>query len=532
MIDRLEGRTLGDYHILDKIGQGGMTTVYKALDLARHRMVALKVLSPYIGQDPSFSTRFQREIELLGKLRHPNIVPILDYGESDLYTYIVMPYFAKGTLQERLHQSPLDPYEVARLTKQISAALAFAHQQGIVHRDVKPSNILINDEGKALLSDFGFAQVSDISISLTGSALIGTPAYMSPEQCKGAEIGPESDQYSLGIVLYQLFTGQVPYGGETPMAVAVQHINEPLPRPGRINPELPEPIDNVLVKALAKDPKHRFATIEDLNKAFQSAIRDSVDGFGQLVPPVNRFNLNTFIMERTPLGRPIDAVTGMWRQQRPVLISILLLLLLLPTAGYALASLTGFQEEPRVQLSGGSDARLQATIDALSTEISGESGGELDPSIIEAAVAGTMSAQARARSGRSTPTPGLFETLVANQQNATATDQAGRLGLLPEATATNSGSGDGSGGGSQPTSAPTATRTPAPTSGPSPTPEPTSMPEPTATPMPPSATPVPPTSTPVPPSATPQPTSPPPTNNPNSCQYDKPNNPNYCTPEP
>jgi serine/threonine protein kinase len=521
LIDRLEGRTLGDYHILDKIGQGGMTSVYKALDLARHRMVALKVLSPYIGQDPSFNSRFQREIKLLGQLRHPHIVPILDFGESDLYTYIVMPYYAEGTLQDRLRKSPLDPYEIARMTKQMCSALDFAHQKGIVHRDVKPSNILINDEGKALLSDFGFAQVADISMSLTGSALIGTPAYMSPEQCKGAAIGPQSDQYSLGIVLYQLFTGQVPYGGETPMAVAVQHINEPLPRPGRVNPDLPEPLDNVLVKVLAKEPKHRYAGMKELNAAFQTAIRDSVDGFGRLVPPVNRFSLNTFIMERTPLGKPIEIATGMWRQQRPLVVSILLLLLLLPTAGYAVASLTGLnQEEPRAELIGGNDELLQATIDALSTEISAEGGGQMDPSLIEAAVAGTLSANARLQSGRPTPTPGLFETLMANQVNPTATSQSGFLGLLPGATGTptSSSSGSGGSGGGNPTNTPVPSKTYTPT--PTYTPAP-----PTNTPLPPTNTAPPPTNTPIPPTATAKPI------NPNACNPDE-GHPNYCTPEP
>ncbi|HEX9797581.1 MAG TPA: serine/threonine-protein kinase [Anaerolineales bacterium] len=495
MIDRLDGRTLGDYHILEKVGQGGMTTVYKALDLARSRVVALKVLSPYIAQDEGFKTRFQREIELLGKMRHPNIVPILSFGEEDHYAYIVMPYIQKGTLQDRMRVSPMDPFQAGRLMNDLTAALSFAHGKGIVHRDVKASNILIDDSGHALLSDFGFAHISDLSLSLTGSALIGTPAFMSPEQCKGEPVDARSDQYSLGIVLYQMFTGKLPFDGDTPMAVAVQHINEPLPRPRRVNPDVPEKIEQVLVKALSKKAEHRYPDIEAMNAAFQEALQSSVNELGHFVPPASNFHLATWIAERTPFGDSLSTVSNLWRTRRRALVVVALLLLTLPTAGFALASVMTTEAGRQLELTGGQDLALQATIDALATSIAGESGQGVDPSVIQAAVAGTMSAMARVESGRPTITPGFLETLTAQEL---VTDQA--ASATPSPTGGTSGSGDGQpGGGPGPSGTPTKTATP----GSSSTPGPTSTPlPPTATPAPPTATPVPPTATPVPPTAT------------------------------
>ncbi|MDX1600520.1 MAG: serine/threonine-protein kinase, partial [Anaerolineales bacterium] len=164
-MENIEGRTLDGYHVLEKVGQGGMTSVYKALDLGRSQVVAIKVLSPYIAQDPSFKARFEREIEVLLKVRHEHIVPILDYGEDDPYAFIVMPFYAAGTLQDRLRQGELSPYEARELMEDITAALALAHEQGVIHRDVKPSNILLTEDGRALLSDFGFAHVRELSHS-------------------------------------------------------------------------------------------------------------------------------------------------------------------------------------------------------------------------------------------------------------------------------------------------------------------------------------------------------------------------------
>lgn len=517
MIDQLEGTTLSDYHLLERIGQGGMTTVYKAVDLARNRLVALKVLSPYIAQEPGFKTRFQREIELLRKLEHPNIVQILDFGEDKLHAYIAMPFFSEGTLQDRIRRAPLDPFEVGRLLGDISSALAFAHRHGVVHRDVKASNILIDKQGRAHLADFGFAHIKDLSVSLTGSALIGTPAYMSPEQSRGAEIDERSDQYSLGVVLYLLFTGVLPFAGDTPMAVAVQHINEPLPHPRKFKPDLPERVSQVILRALAKDPEQRFESIAALNSALQGALKQSVNAFGQFIPQKHRFNLATWMMDKTPLGEPISTISHWWNARRPAFVSAILFLMLLPTVGYALASLQPLpDQDPLPQLSGGNDAALQATIDALSTSIALESGEQvLDPAAIQAAVASTLSAQARSGSGRPTVTPGLFAT------PSPTPGKGGNLASLPEETevSQDASATDEAAGGDQ-----KATATPRPTG--ASTSQPTSQPQPTSTPRPPTGTPRPqssdtpqpaPSDTPRPaPSSTPQPapTNPPPTNPP------------------
>ena len=217
-----------------------------------------KILSPYIAHEERFQARFEREIKLLRRLSHPNIIPILDFGEADGLAFIVMPYIASGTLLDRLNRGPLDPRQGGKIVDQLASALMLAHENGVVHRDIKPSNVLIDEAGNALLSDFSFARSQDASQNLTGSALIGTPAYMSPEQCRGDPIDARSDQYSFGVMLFQITTGSLPFAGDTPMATALQHVNVPLPLPRKVNPNLPEEIELVLIKALAKDRRFAF----------------------------------------------------------------------------------------------------------------------------------------------------------------------------------------------------------------------------------------------------------------------------------
>ena len=268
----LIGLDLGNYHILEEVGRGGMATVFRAMDLESNQEVAIKVLSPYVAQEPKFKARFEQEIKLLLNLQHPNIVPVLDYGEIGDYSYIVMPYLTSGTLSQRLTQGPIPIKAAADVVHQISQALDYAHARGVVHRDLKPSNIMISDDGQALLTDFGFARVADNSLSLTGSALIGTPAYMSPEQCRGAEATPLSDQYALGVILYQMTTGTLPYEAETPMGVVIMHATEPIPSPRNVDPDLPEDVEMVILKALEKDPKNRYPSLSAFNEAVQFAV--------------------------------------------------------------------------------------------------------------------------------------------------------------------------------------------------------------------------------------------------------------------
>ncbi|MEK6587779.1 MAG: serine/threonine-protein kinase, partial [Chloroflexota bacterium] len=217
-------QSLGKYQLLEQVGQGGMASVFKAIDPATNSYWAMKVLNPMMAQDPQFGKRFEREAEVVMRLQHPHIVPVVDYGQANGYAYLVMPLLQVGSLADRLRDGPLTPLEGGRVVRELAGALEFAHSQGVVHRDVKPSNVLMDDQGNALLSDFGLARIHDASVSLTGSALLGTPAYMSPEQARGEKVGPASDQYSMGVILYQLCTGHLPFEAETPMAVMLKHI--------------------------------------------------------------------------------------------------------------------------------------------------------------------------------------------------------------------------------------------------------------------------------------------------------------------
>jgi serine/threonine protein kinase len=210
---------------------------------------------------------------LLAQLQHPHILPVFDYGEADGYPYIIMPFVRSGTLTELLKKGRLPFSEVRRIMIQIGNALGYAHARGMIHRDIKPSNVLIDEQGNCLLSDFGLARMADASAKLTSSgAIMGTPAYMSPEQGTGSIVDRRSDIYSLGIILYEMVTSRVPYVAETPIAVVFKHIQDPLPSARNFNPALPESIELVLLKALAKSPEDRFQTAEDFVRAIRLAI--------------------------------------------------------------------------------------------------------------------------------------------------------------------------------------------------------------------------------------------------------------------
>jgi len=268
----LIGQTLGGYRILEQIGRGGMATVYKAFQPSLDRNVAIKVLPPYFAeQDDTFLKRFRLEARAVAALRHPNILVVHDYGEQDGTTFIVMEYVEAGTLTDRLGR-PMPLPEIEVLLRQVAASLAYAHEKGVIHRDVKPSNILLPKPEWPLLTDFGLAKiVGGTHLTQTG-AIAGTPAYMSPEQGRGDTLDHRTDIYSLGIVLYEMATGVVPFKAETPMAVIVKHIIEPLLLPRAVNPELPEAVERVILKALAKDPQDRFSNANEMADAFTSAL--------------------------------------------------------------------------------------------------------------------------------------------------------------------------------------------------------------------------------------------------------------------
>ncbi len=268
----LVGHTLGQYRIVEQIGLGGMATVYKAYQPALDRYVAIKVLPAYYAHEPGFAERFIREAKAVAKLTHPHVLPIYDFGQENGLSYIVMQYVDAGTLKEMLGQ-PINLMTATNVIEQIADALDYAHDQGIIHRDVKPSNVLMDRGRWALLSDFGLAKIVEGSVQLTGSGVgVGTPAYMAPEQGQGLKVNRRADIYSLGIILYEMVTGRVPFEAETPMAIVVKHITEPLPLPRKINPDLPESVERIIMKALAKNPDDRYETAGKMARALRKTV--------------------------------------------------------------------------------------------------------------------------------------------------------------------------------------------------------------------------------------------------------------------
>jgi len=267
-MEDLSGRQFGAYRIVGPLGAGGMASVYKAYQPAVDRHVALKILPSHLAQNPEFLARFQQEAMVLAKLQHPHILPVHDFGESDGFTYIVMPFIKTGALDGSLTGQPLPLDQIRRVITQVGDALDCAHAQGLVHRDVKPSNILIDERGNCLLADFGIAKILEGADTLTATGfLIGTPKYMSPEQGMGKPIDGRSDIYSLGVLLYEMATGEVPFQAETPMAVVVKHIHDPLPVPTTVNPDLSESIQRMIFRAMHKEPDQRFPTARAMVEA-------------------------------------------------------------------------------------------------------------------------------------------------------------------------------------------------------------------------------------------------------------------------
>jgi serine/threonine protein kinase len=265
-MDALVGKSLGQFRIVERIGAGGMATVFKAYQPVLDRYVAVKVLPDSHARDPIFKERFLREARAVARLDHPNIVQIYLFGEEGNITYIVMQYVDGGTLKDRLRQSgALSPAEALKFVIQAAEGLGAAHAQGIIHRDVKPANMLLRRDGHLLLSDFGIVKILEGTTNLTRVGTgIGTPQYMSPEQGTGQPVEASSDIYSLGIVLFHCLTGRVPFNADSPLTITVKHLNEPLPVAFLHHAGVPQSIEQVLLKMTAKLPAERYQTTADL----------------------------------------------------------------------------------------------------------------------------------------------------------------------------------------------------------------------------------------------------------------------------
>lgn len=274
------GENVGPYRIVEQLGQGGMATVFKAYHAALDRYVAIKVLHPAFKEDQTFLARFQREARVVARLEHPNIVPVYDFAEHNGAPYLVMKFIEGETLKARLTRGPLTLKETLRILEAVGAGLDYAHRQGILHRDIKSSNIMLAADGNVYLADFGLARIAMAGEStLSLDSMIGTPHYMSPEQAKGVkDLDAGTDIYSLGVVLYELVVGRLPYSADTPFAIIHDHIYTPLPMPRSANPNVSESIERVLLKALAKERADRYPDVAAMVGAFREAVAGAESG--------------------------------------------------------------------------------------------------------------------------------------------------------------------------------------------------------------------------------------------------------------
>ncbi len=283
-------KQLGKYDIIERLGRGGMAEVYKAYQASLDRYVAIKLLHPFLADDTEFKERFEREARNVAKLRHPNIVQVYDFdfdAESESY-YMVMELIEGKTLKDHLTSlggERLPTTEAIRVVREAAQALAYAHSRSMIHRDVKPANLMIENDGRVVLTDFGIAKIVTGNQFTASGGMVGTPAYMAPEQGLGEAGDERSDLYSLGVILFQLVVGKLPYDAETPLAVILKHLNEPVPSLRDINPDTPPAIDAMVQKAMAKDPEQRFQNADEFLAGLRSLTEPALADTGPIQPP-------------------------------------------------------------------------------------------------------------------------------------------------------------------------------------------------------------------------------------------------------
>ena len=296
----MQPEKIGRYEIKSELGRGGMATVYRGYDPRFEREVAVKVLPPeLLHSDPQFKLRFEREAKIIAQLEHSSIVPVYDVDTDGDQPYFVMRYMTGGSLSERIKSGVFTIEEATRILERVGPGLDEAHSKGIVHRDIKPSNILFDGRGTPYISDFGIAKLSQAQAgNVTGSAIIGTPAYMAPEQAQGEVVDGRADIYALGIILYEMVTGRQPYEADTPMAVALKHITDPVPHILTANPSLPLGMDMVIQKAMAKDRDDRYSSSKEMTDALHAVMRGETTQLKPVAPKT---------VKETVISRPVVA---------------------------------------------------------------------------------------------------------------------------------------------------------------------------------------------------------------------------------
>ncbi|NPV66763.1 MAG: protein kinase [Anaerolineae bacterium] len=284
-------KTLGKYEILERLGRGGMAEVFRGYHPALDRYVAIKLLHTFLADDPEFKSRFEREAQNVARLKHPGIVQVYDfeYDEANESYYMVMELIDGPTLKDRLFElsqahdrPPLE--EALRIIRAAADALAYAHRQGMIHRDMKPANLMLDRDGRVVLTDFGIAKIVTGAQFTASGGMVGTPAYMAPEQGLGEAGDERSDIYSLGVILFQLCTGQLPFEAETPLATILKHLHEPVPSPRDLNPALPQDVEAIILKAMAKEPSERFQSAAEMVEHIDAALQRLQQPSGAAVP--------------------------------------------------------------------------------------------------------------------------------------------------------------------------------------------------------------------------------------------------------
>ena len=315
ILHRMNAEKFSRYEIREKLGQGGMATVYRAHDPLFEREVALKILKQELLNNLQVRERFERETKIIAKLEHAAIVPVYDVGRDNDQLFFVMRYMAGGSLSERIQNGSLSLIDVAGIVQRLGAALDYAHDKGVIHRDLKPGNILFDEYGNAYISDFGIAKLAQASTRLTNSGIIGTPTHMSPEQARGEEVDGRSDIYSLGVILFEMLSGQTPFEATTPLGMALKHATEPAPHILDINPNLPAGVEAVIKKVLAKKREQRYGSGTGFANAFIATLAKPLTSDANLVtlPPSRaRKNDDVLVVPRSSAARERQPISRFW----------------------------------------------------------------------------------------------------------------------------------------------------------------------------------------------------------------------------